>query len=219
MADAMHLNRHLALLLVLSLQVAGCAPSGELNTRITGDSAGPECDRVAIGVTRYQLRYPWLAGMGGWGRGVPKVQDMVGEIYLYWTDTGALQRIVSMPAPSRWEEDTTRFAISPRLLADDDLIFMLRGCPAENQNCQEARYFRLAQNGEYSEMSRWPDVSKEESENLRRCTTYLTSKGGTTIVNIGPTGGPWRPLLGFSDNALAPLQEAADSVRMLNDAH
>ena len=202
----MHPNKLVALLVVLLLCIAGCTPSGELNTRITANEAGPKCDRVVIGVTRYYLNYPFLAGMSGWGRGVPTVHDMTGEIYLYSTDTSKLKRIASIKAPSRWKDDTVRFSIYPRILPNNELIFMLRGCPKDNQNCDEASYYHLTQNGKYSEMNNWPDASKEESESYQRCTSYLTYKDGITFVSIGPTGGPWRPLLSFKNNELIPIK-------------
>lgn len=207
----MHWPKPTAFLLSLILSVPGLTVAREQNTLITGTAAGPQCGLVAVGVSRYFLSYPVLGALGIWSPGVPAVHDLTGEIYVYHADTRELQRVVSIKAPSRWKDDTTRFSIYPRILPNKELVFMLRGCPKDNQNCQEARYFRVAMDGKQSEMTNWPEVSQEGSKNLRQCTSYLTYQDGQRFVSIGPTGGPWRPILRFENHELVRVNEATDT--------
>lgn len=67
--------------------------------------------------------------------------------------------------------------------------------------------FRLGERGKIQELSRWPEVSAEESANFRECVAYRTygeSGDSRVFVSTGPTGGPWRRALAFDGKELAP---------------
>lgn len=197
----------------LSLAAAAALPllllSGSLVTetsaRISGDAAGPRCDVVAVAVMRMSLRYPLLGG-SGWSRGVPTITSNTADLYVFNATSRTLNRVARVEAPRRWR-DSSRYAMQPRVLPDGSVIFMLRGCPKGHDNCSEARYFRVQERGEPVELPAWPDATAQESLNLKQCTSYLTYEASTVNVNIGPTGGPWRPVLTFDRGELGVLPQ------------
>lgn len=191
-------------ILVYMLLISSAIGS-EVSARISGNAAGPNCSIVAVSVTRVTLKYPLLGGLG-WSRGVPRITRNVADLYLFQPVSKKLQLAASITAPRRWR-DSTRYAMHPRILPDGKVIFMTRGCPKENENCTEALYFNLRPGGGYSELSEWPEVTAQESTNLKRCTSYLTYESSNVQVSIGPTGGPWKPVLGFIDNELTVLPQ------------
>jgi hypothetical protein len=197
----------------LSLAAAAALPAlllsgslvSETNARISGDAAGPSCDVVAVAVMRMTLRYPLLGG-SGWGRGVPTITSNTADLYLFNATSRTLNRVARVEAPRRWR-DSSRYAMQPRVLPDGSVIFMLRGCPKGHDNCSEARYFRVQERGEPMELPAWPDITAQESLNLKQCTSYLTYEASTVNVNIGPTGGPWRQVLKFDRGELGVLPQ------------
>ena len=52
----------------------------------------------------------------------------------------------------------------------------------------------------------WPEASAEESAQLRQCTAMVGSEEGRRFIAIGPTGGPWRPVLELTGHRLVPWQ-------------
>ena len=188
-----------AMLVLLPMPVPASAET-RVEVRITGDAAGPGCDVLAVGVVRTTLRYPLLGGLG-WGPGVPTTKRNVAELHVLRRADGVLRRQASIDAPRRWT-DARRYALAPRGLPDGHIVFALRGCPREEPNCRETRYFRLGADGRHEPIAAWPEVTARESANLRHCTSYLSYEGSTVLVNVGPTGGPWLPVLRFDGNRL-----------------
>ncbi len=182
----------------------GTAAGGEPNARLRGDAMSPDCNLLAVGVSRFSLHYPLFGGMSGWSRGVPSVRGMVGEIYLFDLQTRVLHKALSIKAPSRMAEDTD-FSIRPRLLPGNQLIFSLHGCPKDDQNCKDLKHYSAAANGAVTEISEWPEFSTQESKALDRCTSFLTYNENKTFVSIGPRGGPWTPQLVFDGKSLVPV--------------
>lgn len=174
------------------------------DARITGTSAGAGCGLLAVGVVRNTLKYPVLGGFG-WGPGVPKLRRSVVELHLYRSDEGSLRRVASLSAPPRWN-DATRHELHPRILADGRVVFATRGCPVDAPNCAESRSFELLPGGGYRPLGAWPEVTAAESAALQACTSYLTYEPPGTQVAIGPTGGPWRPVLAFRDGELSVIR-------------
>jgi hypothetical protein len=130
---------------------------------------------------------------------------MVGEFYIYNHEKTNVLLIATIDAPRRWSADT-RFTIYPRILPNKERIFMIRGCPPDNQSCQEARYYRLNKKGKPKEMKDWPEVSEEESLGYKKCTAYQTSVDGKQIVSIGPTGGPWQAVIALDNHKLVVIK-------------
>ncbi|MDD2942051.1 MAG: hypothetical protein PHC51_03695 [bacterium] len=195
---------------LLLLFLIACKGPAELSVRVSGDSAGKECAQIAVGLTSYNLHYPLLGDMTGWSRGIPSVSDVKAEIYLYAAETSKLERVVAIAAPARWRDDASRFSVTPRLMPGDSLVFMLHGCPKEEPNCQEYKYYRLEKNGSYAEISAWPEVSAEESADIKDCTSYQTYDNGSyekSFISVGPTGGPWKPVLQFDGKQLSMVGE------------
>lgn len=191
--------------LAWALAAAGTASAAETNTRIAGVSAGRGCDEVAVAVLRLELRYPLLGGLSGWSRGVPTIQRNTAELYLYRPSSGALKRVASVDAPRRWRA-SSRYTMLPRHLPDGSLVVMLRGCPKDQENCDESRVYRLADERKLVDLPAWPDASAEESAQLRQCTAKVGFEDGRSHVAIGPTGGPWRPVLELTGHRLVPWQ-------------
>ena len=181
-----------------------CTVHAEELARLTGETASPDCSHVAVGLLRARLSYPWLGSLGGFSRGVPSISDVRGELYVYDIAQRKLSLLLSVPAPRAWD-DSTRFALNPRYLPDGQLIFQLRGCPKDRPSCTEAQHYRSTGRGGYGRLAAWPEASAEESAQFKRCTAYRTYPEGRTVVNIGPSGGPWQPLLQFAEQRLAPL--------------
>jgi len=188
---------------VLAVLLVSDATASETNALISGNAAGPRCDVVAVAVVRMTLRYPLLGGFG-WSRGVPTITSNSADLYVYRAASRTLTRAARVEAPRRWR-DSSRYAMHPRVLPDGSVIFLLRGCPKGDDNCTEARYFRLQDKGGPAELPAWPEVSAQESLNLQQCTSYLTYEASTVNVSIGPTGGPWRPVLKFDRGELVVL--------------
>lgn len=182
----------------------GSAVGGEPSARLRGDALSPDCNVLAVGVSRFNLHYPLFSGFSGWSRGVPSVRGMVGEIYLFDLQTRVLRKAVSMKAAPRMAEDTD-FSIRPRLLPGNQLIFSVHGCPKDDQNCKDTKYYRAAANGSVTEIEDWPAVSPQESAAFDRCTSFLTYDEKKTFVSIGPRNGPWTPVLAFDGQALVPV--------------
>ncbi len=135
--------RMLAAFVILGLPPVSHAEAERESVVITGDSAGASCRRVAVGLVKYQLHHSWFAGMTGWGRGKPKVTDMRAELYVYDRHDRKLSKMLEIEAPRKWREDT-QFELTPRILPDGEIIFMLRGgCGNGNQSCRESRHFKL----------------------------------------------------------------------------
>lgn len=191
--------------LAWALATAGLASAAETDTRIAGVSAGRGCEEVAVALMRVELSYPLLGGLGGWGRGVPTIQRNTAELYLYRPNSGSLKKVLSEDAPRRWRA-STRYTMNPRHLPDGSLILMLRGCPKEQENCDESQLYRLAGERKLVELPAWPDASAEESAQLRQCTAMVGFEDGRRFVAIGPTGGPWRPVLELTQHRLVPWQ-------------
>lgn len=177
---------------------------GEPQARLRGDALSPDCNLLAVGVSRFSLNYPLFGGWSGWSQGVPSVRGMVGEIYLFDLQTRVLRKALSIRAPVRMADDTD-FSIRPRLLPGNQLIFSVRGCPKDDQNCKDLKYYTAAANGKVSEMAAWPEVSTQESAAYERCTTLLTYEERKTFVSIGPRNGPWTPVLAFDGQTLVPV--------------
>lgn len=197
----------------LSVAVALAAPwlampayaTAEENARITGTAAGPGCELIAVGVTRQNLRYP-LLGASGWSRGVPTVTKNVAELWLLDTRTNTLRLATSIPSPKRWT-DATRYAIVPRVLTDQRVVYTLHGCPVENPNCTESSAYAYTAGTKPKALAAPPPLTAEDSAMYRACTTSLTyTADNTPQVSIGPTGGPWRPVLEFKAYRLAPAR-------------
>lgn len=180
--------------------------SAETNNRITGDAAGPDCNLVAVAVTRMKLSYPIFSGLSGWSRGVPTISQQAADLFLFRPSSGTLTLAVTVKVPHRWA-NSSRYSMQPRILPDRTVLFMLRGCPKSNDQCNESKFYRLTSTDDYVEIPNWPDFTPHESANLQRCTTYLTYAPKETFVNIGPTGGPWTPVLSFKKGQLVPLNE------------
>ena len=177
---------------------------GEPQARLRGDALSPDCNLLAVGVSRFSLNYPLFGGWSGWSQGVPSVRGMVGEIYLFDLQTRVLRKALSIRAPVRMADDTD-FSIRPRLLPGNQLIFSMRGCPKDDQNCKDAKYYTAAANGKVSEMAAWPEVSTQESAAYERCTSLLTYEERKTFVSIGPRNGPWTPVLALDGQTLVPV--------------
>lgn len=182
----------------------GTASGGEAAARLRGDALSPDCNWLAVGISRFRLDYPLLGGLSGWSRGVPTVRSMVGEIYVFNRQTRVLRKAVDFKAPVRMAQDTD-FSIRPRWLSGNQLVFSVHGCPKENQNCQDRLNFRVSATGAVSEMEDWPDVTAPESRDLDRCTSALDYRDDKTVVQVGPRNGPWTPVLTFDGKTLAPL--------------
>lgn len=175
----------------------------EVSTRLTGDAAGPGCATVAVALTRTRLSYPLLGGMG-WSRGVPKASRPSAELYLYRAEDRSVRRVLEIPAPRQWD-DYTRFSMSPRILPDGSLYFTLAGCSKANPNCAEQRYFRVVEGARVEEVAQWPQVSPQESHHLQQCTSNRLYPQAGVQIAIGPTGGPWQPVLLFADGQLSVI--------------
>jgi uncharacterized membrane protein YuzA (DUF378 family) len=182
----------------------GTAVGGEPSARLRGDALSADCNWLAVGVSRFNLHYPLLGGLSGWSQGVPKVRGMVGVIYVFDLQTRTLRKAVSIKAPIRMAEDTD-FSIRPRWLPGNRLIFSLRGCPKEDQNCKDLQFYSASAAGGVSEMTEWPEVSAQESDGYQRCTSMLTYAENKTFVSVGPRGGPWTPVLAFDGKNLVPV--------------
>ena len=182
----------------------GTAVGGEPSARLRGDAMSPDCSFLAVGVSRFSLHYPLLGGFSGWSRGVPSVRGMVGEIYLFDLQSRVLRRAVTLQAPHRMAGDTD-FSIQPRILPGNQLIFSLRGCPKDDQNCKDLKFYRATTHGIVSEMPEWPGVSAQESSAYQRCTSFLSYADKKTFVGVGPRGGPWTPVLVFDGRTLVPI--------------
>ena len=200
----MHLSKVALMAAMGFLAWLGTAVGGEPSARLRGDAMSPDCNLLAVGVSRFSLHYPLFGGLSGWSRGVPSVRGMVGEIYLFDLQTRVLRKALSIKAPPRMADDTD-FSIRPRLLPGNQLIFSVRGCPKDDQNCKDLKYYRVAANGAVSEMAEWPEVSAQESAAYERCTSFLTYDEKKTFVSIGPRNGPWTPVLAFDGQALVPV--------------
>lgn len=193
------------LALLALLATAGCA--AEVSTRVTGDAAGPNCSVVSVAITKTKLRYPFLGSLGslGWGRGVPSASRSTAELFIYLRSARSLRQLVKITAPREWD-DYTRFSMTPRILPDATILFALAGCPKSNQNCADQRYFRVENNGKYTQISAWPEATPQESANLKQCTTYRLYPESSTDIAIGPTGGPWKPVLSFANGRLSVIE-------------
>lgn len=190
---------------VLALAVLIGAAQAKANTKenanITGTSSGPECALIAVGVVRQTLRYPLFGGMG-WSEGVPTVTKNVAELWLFDRRTNRLRRAATIPSPKRWT-DATRYHLVPRVLADQRVVYTLRGCPRENQNCTESETWLYAEGARPKRVAEPPPITAEDSANWRACTTYITyTEANEKQVSIGPTGGPWQPVLHFKNSTL-----------------
>jgi hypothetical protein len=194
------------LVLPIALAALQACSAGEPVARITGTAAGPGCGRVAVGISRFELVYP-LFEMSGWSRGVPTVRHLRAELQVLDTRTGALRGPVTIDAPAAWQTDT-RFSVQPRILPDERVILVLHGCPAEQQNCQEMRFFEV-QGDRAVALGAWPEPSAEESRNLRECTDRLTYDGNRIVVNTVQAGMPPTPVLVFADRRLSPVSATA----------
>ena len=182
----------------------GTAVGGEPQARLRGDALSADCSLLAVGVSRFSLHYPWLGGLSGWSRGVPSVRGMVGEVYVFDLQTRVLRKALSFKAPPRMAQDTD-FSIRPRWLPDKQLVFSVRGCPKDDQNCKDLQFYSATAAGAVSELAEWPEVGAQESEGYQRCTSMLTYAENKTFVTIGPRGGPWTPVLAFDGINLVPL--------------
>jgi hypothetical protein len=102
-AGANHLPRVLMLVtcLLLVLSQASLAEPGRESVVITGDSAGASCQRVAVGLVKYQLHYSWFGGIGGWNRSISKVTDMRAELYVYDSRARRLSKMLKIAAPRK----------------------------------------------------------------------------------------------------------------------
>ncbi len=197
--------RMLAAFVILGLPPVSHAEAERESVVITGDSAGASCRRVAVGLVKYQLHHSWFAGMTGWGRGKPKVTDMRAELYVYDRHDRKLSKMLEIEAPRKWREDT-QFELTPRILPDGEIIFMLRGgCGNGNQSCRESRHFKLTGPGQYKEIEHWPAASAEESASLRQCTSYRSYENNRHFISIG-AGESRQPVLMLQDGALVPCR-------------
>lgn len=190
------------LLMGVALAASAQAPARTVeNATITGTSAGPACVLIAVGVVRQTLRYPVLGGMG-WGPGVPTVTKNVAELWLLDRRTNLLRLAASMPSPKKWT-DATRYHLAPRVMADGSVSFTLHGCAKENPNCTDSESWRHADGAKPKRLAEPPPVTPEDSANWRACTTYMTyTEQNQPQVSIGPTGGPWQPVLEFRQGEL-----------------
>jgi hypothetical protein len=206
MNHCMSSPRFIFIALLLCLNSSGCAAS-EVNSTISSTAAGANCDIVAIAIMRATLRYPLLEGMGTGSRGIPTYLKNSADLYLFHTSTKKLELATSVDAPSRWRA-SSRYAIQPRVLPNGTVIFMTRGCPPDNENCNESHFFQLGENGKYTDLAVWPDASKQESANLNLCTSYLSYEDNNSVIkiNTGPRGGPWKPVLVFTGGQLTPVK-------------
>ena len=182
----------------------GTAVGGVPQARLRGDAMSPDCNLLAVGVSRFSMRYSLLGGLSGWSEGVSSVRGMVGEIYLFDLQTRVLRKALSIKAPPRMAKDTD-FSIRPRLLPGNQLIFSVSGSLEEDRNFKDVKYYRAAANGAVTEIADWPEISAQESASYERCTSSLTYGEKTTLVSMGPRSGPWTPVLAFDGQTLVPV--------------
>jgi hypothetical protein len=172
------------------------------------DSAGPACEQVAVALTQHTQSHSVWDALGGWGQGVAHITANRADFYLFRPASGQLSKLLSLEAPARWRQ-SDRYQMRPRILPDGSLLFSLHGCPPQQENCTELQYYKLSADGAYQQIAAWPAASAQESANLRQCTSSLSYQGGKTLINIGPSGGPWRPVLQLEGGVLRPLASPA----------
>ncbi|WP_137008802.1 hypothetical protein [Aquitalea aquatilis] len=197
---------------LLLLLLSGCSwaePVGAAASSFSvADSAGPACERVAVALTQHTQSHSVWDALGGWGQGVSRMTANRADFYLFRPASGQLSKLLSLEAPTRWRQ-SDRYQMRPRILPDGRLLFSLHGCPPQQENCTEQQYYTLSADGAYQQIAAWPAASAQESANLRQCTTSLSYQGGKTLINIGPSGGPWRPVLQLEGGVLRPFASPA----------
>ncbi|RMC96493.1 hypothetical protein EAY64_12030 [Aquitalea palustris] len=193
---------------VLLLWFAGLSCAAPVRAAVVSisvaDSAGPACELLAVALTQHTQSHSVWDALGGWGPGAAHLTANRADFYLFRPSSGQLRKLLSLDAPARWRQ-SDRYQMRPRILPDGSLLFSLHGCPPQQENCTEQQYYQLSADGAYQQISAWPAASAQESANLRQCTSLQSYQGGKTLINIGPSGGPWRPVLQLEGSVLRPF--------------